>query len=126
MGIDTFEAQIPHHPDKIKILPTAGTLRKHPNIPTFRELGFPEIQGVAWNSLVVPAKTPVEVVEKLSNAVVAALKSPDVSSKIREKGWRPLQSLAYAALLVTLVFLLFSHALGMHLPVWPWFLNRVV
>lgn len=89
MGIDTFEAQIPHHPDKIRILATAGTSRKHPEIPTFRELGFPEIQGVGWNGLVVPANTPLQVVEKLSNAVVAALKSPDVSSKIREMGADP-------------------------------------
>ncbi|MGQ9857492.1 MAG: tripartite tricarboxylate transporter TctB family protein [Thermodesulfobacteriota bacterium] len=47
-------------------------------------------------------------------------------SSMAHRGWKPLESLACAALLVTLVFLLFSHALGMHLPVWPWFLNWTV
>lgn len=89
MGIDTYEAQSPHHPEKIRILATAGTTRKHPEIPTFQEMGFPEIQGQGWNGLVVPAKTPKEVVEKLSKAVVAALKSPDVASKIKEMGADP-------------------------------------
>lgn len=89
MGIDTFEAQSPHHPEKIRILATAGTSRKLPEIPTFLELGFPEIQGVGWNGLVVPAKTPKAVVEKLSKAVMEAMRSQDVASKIKELGVDP-------------------------------------
>lgn len=89
VGIDTFEAQSPHHPEKIRILATAGTSRKYPEIPTFLELGFPEIQGVGWNGLVVPAKTPKDVVEKLSKAVVEAVKSPEVASKIKQLGADP-------------------------------------
>jgi tripartite-type tricarboxylate transporter receptor subunit TctC len=89
VGIDTYEAQSPHHPEKIRILATAGTSRKHPEIPTFLELGFPEIQGVGWNGLVVPAKTPKEVVERLSKAVMDAVRTPDVASKIKELGVDP-------------------------------------
>lgn len=89
VGIDTYEAQSPHHPEKIRILATAGTSRKHPEIPTFLELGFPEIQGVGWNGLVVPAKTPKEVVERLSKAVMEAMQSPDVASKIKDLGVDP-------------------------------------
>lgn len=89
MGIDTYEAQSPHHPEKIRILATAGTTRKHPEIPTLLELGFPEIQGVGWNGLVVPAKTPKDVVQQLSKAVIEAMKSPDVASKIKDLGVDP-------------------------------------
>ncbi len=89
MGIDTYEAQSPHHPEKIRILATAGTSRKHPQIPTFLELGFPEIQGVGWNGLVVPAKTPKDIVNRLSKAVMEVMKSPDVVSKIKELGVDP-------------------------------------
>lgn len=89
VGIDTFEAQSPHHPEKIRILATAGATRKHPDIPTFKELGFPDIQGVGWNGLVVPAKTPDTVVQTLSKAVSEALKTPDVASKIRDLGVEP-------------------------------------
>jgi tripartite-type tricarboxylate transporter receptor subunit TctC len=89
VGIDTYEAQSPHHPEKIRILATAGTSRKHPDIPTFSEMGFSEIQGVGWNGLVVPARTPREVVERLSRAVMEAIKSPDVASRIKELGVDP-------------------------------------
>ena len=41
---------------KLRILATAGTARKRPDIPTFKEEGFPQIEGVGWNAIVVPAK----------------------------------------------------------------------
>lgn len=86
MGVDAIDAQSQYHPDKIRILATSGTSRKHPDIPTFIEQGFPEIQGVGWNALVVPAKTPPAIVKRLSEAVVAALKMPDVAEKVKATG----------------------------------------
>lgn len=86
MGVDTYEAQAPHHPDKIRILATFGSARKNPSIPTFRELGYKDIEGVGWNGIVVPAKTPKAVVDKLSQAIVKVLKMPDVAQKIQQIG----------------------------------------
>jgi len=86
MGVDTYEAQSPHHPDKIRILATAGSTRKHPDIPTFKELGYKEIEGVGWNGIVVPSKTPKATVEKLSQAIIKAVRMPDVSNKIQHIG----------------------------------------
>jgi tripartite-type tricarboxylate transporter receptor subunit TctC len=82
IGVDAYDAQSAYHPDKIRILATAGTARKKPDIPTFKEEGFPEIEGVGWNAIVVPAKTPKPVIDKLSAAIAKALKSPDVVEKI--------------------------------------------
>jgi tripartite-type tricarboxylate transporter receptor subunit TctC len=86
MGVDAYDAQSAYHPDKIRILATAGTARKKPDIPTFKEQGFPEIEGVGWNAIVVPAKTPQPVIDKLSAAIVKAVKSPDVVEKIQGLG----------------------------------------
>jgi tripartite-type tricarboxylate transporter receptor subunit TctC len=86
MGVDAYDAQSAYHPDKIRILATAGTARKKPDIPTFKEQGFPEIEGVGWNAIVVPAKTPKPVIDKLSAAIVKAVKSPDVVAKIEGLG----------------------------------------
>jgi tripartite-type tricarboxylate transporter receptor subunit TctC len=86
MGVDAYDAQSAYHPDKIRILATAGTARKKPDIPTFKEQGFPQIEGVGWNAIVVPAKTPKPVIEKLSAAIVKAVKSPDVVQKIQGLG----------------------------------------
>jgi tripartite-type tricarboxylate transporter receptor subunit TctC len=86
IGVDAYDAQSAYHPDKIRILATAGTARKKPDIPTFKEQGFPEIEGVGWNAIVVPAKTPKPVIDKLSAAIAKALKSPDVVEKIQGLG----------------------------------------
>jgi tripartite-type tricarboxylate transporter receptor subunit TctC len=89
IGVDAYDAQSAYHPDKIRILATAGTSRKQPDIPTFKEAGFPEIEGVGWNALVVPAKTPKPVIDKLSAAVVKAVQSADVVEKIKGMGSDP-------------------------------------
>lgn len=89
IGVDAYDAQSAYHPDKIRILATAGTARKKADIPTFKEQGFPEIEGVGWNAIVVPAKTPKPVIDKLSAAIVKAVKSPDVAEKIQGLGGNP-------------------------------------
>jgi tripartite-type tricarboxylate transporter receptor subunit TctC len=86
IGVDAYDAQSAYHPDKLRILATAGTARKRSDVPTFKEEGFPEIEGVGWNAIVVPAKTPKPVVDKLSAAIAKALKSPDVVAKIQGLG----------------------------------------
>jgi len=86
MGIDAYDAQSSYHPDKIRILATAGTSRKHPDIPTFKELGYKDIEGIGWNGIVVPAKTPKPVIQKLSDAIAKAVKMPDVKEKIEKLG----------------------------------------
>ena len=86
MGVDAYDAQSAYHPDKIRILATAGTSRKHPEIPTFIELGYKDIEGIGWNGIVVPAATPKPVIQKLSGAIVKALKMPDVVEKIEKLG----------------------------------------
>ena len=57
-----------------------------PDVPTFKEQGFPEIEGVGWNAIVVPAKTPKPVIDKLGAAIVKAVQSPDVVEKIQGLG----------------------------------------
>ena len=86
MGVDAYDGHSVHHPDKIRILATAGASRKHPGVPTFRELGYADIEGVGWNGMVVPAKTPKAIIDKLSQALVKALKMPDVTEKIQKMG----------------------------------------
>jgi len=89
MGVDAYDTQSAYHPDKIRILATAGAARKKADIPTFKEEGFPEIEGVGWNAIVVPAKTPKAVIDKLSAAIAKAVKSPDVVEKIQGLGSEP-------------------------------------
>jgi tripartite-type tricarboxylate transporter receptor subunit TctC len=41
---------------------------------------------VGWNGIVVPAKTPKPIVEKLGQAIAKAVHMPDVTAKIQGMG----------------------------------------
>jgi tripartite-type tricarboxylate transporter receptor subunit TctC len=57
-----------------------------PGVPTFAEAGFPQWQFSAWYGMFAPAKTPKDVVAKLSGALQTALKNPEVVDKLRGVG----------------------------------------
>jgi len=57
-----------------------------PNVPTFAEAGFPEFQFSAWYGMFAPARTPKDVVAKLSAALATALKNPEVIEKLKGVG----------------------------------------
>jgi tripartite-type tricarboxylate transporter receptor subunit TctC len=63
-----------------------------PNVPTFKELGHPELNelAVTWFGIVAPAKTPPAVVAKLNAAVLAALKEPTLQAKLQDLGAKPI------------------------------------
>jgi tripartite-type tricarboxylate transporter receptor subunit TctC len=64
-------------------------LADFPNVPTFAEAGYPQFDFSAWYAVFAPAKTPKDVVAKLSSALSTALKSPDVISKLNGVGVTP-------------------------------------
>jgi tripartite-type tricarboxylate transporter receptor subunit TctC len=64
-----------------------------PDLPTAVEAGYPALGNVLeWYGVVVPASTPHETISKLNGAVVRALNSPDVLTRIRSLGQYPAPS----------------------------------
>lgn len=75
----------------------AARMRSMPDVPTFREVGFPNMRGVAF-SFNVPKDTPRPVVDTLHRAVSRALRDPEIKGKIEKMGFDVLdQSPAEAA-----------------------------
>jgi len=64
-------------------------LTDFPNVPTFAEAGYPQFDFSAWYAVFAPAKTPKDVVAKLSTALSTALKNPDVIAKLNGVGVTP-------------------------------------
>lgn len=58
-----------------------------PNVPTVAEAGFPDLVVTSWQALAAPAKTPREVVAKLNDAAVRALRSPDIRERMNQIGF---------------------------------------
>lgn len=73
---------------KLRALAVAGAKRLQvaPDVPTFAEAGFPEIENVAWNGIFVPAGTSPAIVAQLNRAFVRILQMPDIRDQIVESG----------------------------------------
>jgi tripartite-type tricarboxylate transporter receptor subunit TctC len=57
-----------------------------PDVPTIAEQGFTGFDAAPWWYVAAPAGTPPEIVQKLSDELVKASKSPDVIKRIRDAG----------------------------------------
>lgn len=73
----------------LKALAVTGDERNPavPDVPTFKELGYPKIDAMTiWGAL-VPAATPQPVIEKLSKAFHTAMSDPEVVKKANALGY---------------------------------------
>jgi tripartite-type tricarboxylate transporter receptor subunit TctC len=63
---------------------------RHPQLPsvaTVGEAGFPGLVVTSWQAAAAPAKTPREIVARLNDAAVKALRSPDVRERMNQIGF---------------------------------------
>jgi len=84
---------------KLRAIAVTGKTRMPtvPDVPTFAEAGFPEIQGETWFCVVAPKGTPQDIIAKLHAAVAKAVADPDVRQKLDVLGYVPLMSSAEEA-----------------------------
>jgi tripartite-type tricarboxylate transporter receptor subunit TctC len=76
---------------KAKAIAVSSTSRvpDFPEVPTFNELGHPELNAVTWFSLSGPAGMPPEIVQRLNTEVRRILQLPDVRERLRPEGIEP-------------------------------------
>ena len=82
---DTLPTSTKHIQDNgVRALGIVATKRSPaiPNVPTFAELGYPDVQGMAWFAIVAPANTPREIVTKLNDEANKVLSAPDIKERI--------------------------------------------
>jgi tripartite-type tricarboxylate transporter receptor subunit TctC len=73
---------------KLRALAQTGEKRmpNSPELPTFVELGYKSVVFYPWQGVVVPARTPPEIVSKLHAELRKALQLPDVRERIAFDG----------------------------------------
>jgi tripartite-type tricarboxylate transporter receptor subunit TctC len=95
---------LPHiRAGKLRAIGIAGEKRVQvlPDVATMAEQGFRNVEAANWYAILAPAKTPREVVDRLSDAVRKAMSMSDVREKLIATGAEPVAGTpeALAALL---------------------------
>ena len=57
-----------------------------PDVPTFAEVGYPDLEVYFWQGIAVPAGTPPEIVSKLSTELFKTMNTPDVQKRLTDAG----------------------------------------
>jgi tripartite-type tricarboxylate transporter receptor subunit TctC len=57
-----------------------------PDVPTFKELGYPDLVAATWFSLSGPAKLPSPISRRLNAAVADVMQEPDVQKQLAQDG----------------------------------------
>jgi tripartite-type tricarboxylate transporter receptor subunit TctC len=60
-----------------------------PDVPTFTELGFPDIALTAWYGIVARTGTPAPIVGRLSEELLKALRKPEVKERLLNAAVEP-------------------------------------
>jgi len=68
---------------------SARRLPQLPDVPTLNELGYSGMEDYTWVGLFVPASTPPEIAQKLNDAVLRAVKSPDIKERLDTLAFEP-------------------------------------
>ncbi|CAN5501898.1 tripartite tricarboxylate transporter substrate binding protein [soil metagenome] len=90
LGMSSVTSVAPHLASrKLKAYGMAAPERAQsaPNVPTFKELGFGDVDGTIVYSLIAPPGTPPSVVAKLSAALNASVATPEMREELRKRGF---------------------------------------
>jgi tripartite-type tricarboxylate transporter receptor subunit TctC len=93
MMFDFMITSLPHvKAGKLRPLAVTGTKRSPqvPELPTVAEAGVPGYEASTWFSVMAPAGTPAEAVNKLNAEVNAILKLADVRERLDTLGAEPM------------------------------------
>ena len=84
---------------RLKVLAVAAPKRLQPlpDAPTMAESGYPGFETGSWQGVFVPAGTPKDVVDKLYEATIRAMKAPEVIQRLGNGGVEVVTSASPAA-----------------------------
>jgi len=94
MAIDGLVAYLPQMQPNGPLLTLAVNGRQRieaaKDVPTFEELGYPQMTSGSWGGILAPAGTPKEVIDKLHKAIVEANNSPEIRARVIRDAATPL------------------------------------
>jgi tripartite-type tricarboxylate transporter receptor subunit TctC len=93
-NIQTMFAIVPGvlaHVKAGKMVPLAVTALKRsalaPEVPSVAELGYPQLESLAWIGLGAPAALPTEVVDRITSETMRGMRRPEVRELLGRQGF---------------------------------------
>ncbi|NMJ40107.1 twin-arginine translocation pathway signal protein [Roseomonas sp. JC162] len=89
----------PHQGQGLRLLAVSSPARnpRFPEVPTFAELGHPDLNKDEWFGALLPANTPAPIVEGLHRAIRAAAATPEMIAALDRLEYMPTTSDSPAA-----------------------------
>src|SRR5262249_10529982 len=87
--LDSLPSAAPHiKAGKVRALAVSGETRSpaFPDVPTMKELGYPDLISYSWFGISAPARTPAPIVERIAREMQVVLKQPEVVKRWQEIG----------------------------------------
>lgn len=74
---------------KLKALAVTGLKRSAlaPDVPSVAELGYPQLESLAWIGLLAPAGTPADIVARLNAEAVKGMRAADTRETLGRQGF---------------------------------------
>ena len=95
LSFGTPPPALPHLKDgKLRALAVTSKERAPtlPDVPTMAEAGYPDVEGVSWFGVAVPAGTPKEIVALLNREIVKIMSLPDIKQRLATLGFDSIAS----------------------------------
>jgi len=84
---------------KLRALAVASDTRvaQLPDVPTFKELGFPDLNQPSWTGIAAPAGTPAAIIATLHKAIRKAATEPTMIENLKARGVIPPEEMSPSA-----------------------------
>ncbi len=86
-AVDGWAQSYPAKVVRLLAVTSAKRIAFLPDYPTVAESGYPGFEFGSWNGIMVPAKTPKEIITRIHSATMSALTSLTVTKRMAELGY---------------------------------------
>jgi tripartite-type tricarboxylate transporter receptor subunit TctC len=89
-GGDQLSSSLQHvRSGSLKAMAVATKSAALPEVPTARDMGYPNLELQGWNGFLAPKGTPDAITNRIQQQVAEAVKRPDIAKRMTDVGAEP-------------------------------------